>query len=179
MVNEEPHGKKRHALFISSLVRTKAEDYCLYRMGCVFLFGRKSSWKLPCPTYYRAEPYFNPPLGNLYTMPLSQQRAGRLGKSALWQAAVSECRGLTRRPRGCPLFEGVVAAVLSQQGPVSHRHSHTPQLAFPSAWNVRYCYVSTPSISLCTIPANGAVAKQKREILKFLFFSLKHSLSTS
>lgn len=78
VVNEDPYGKKRHALFIPSLVRAKAENYRLYQVGCVFLFERKSSLELPCPTWYQAEPRFNPSLRNLYTMPpLSRGQARR------------------------------------------------------------------------------------------------------
>lgn len=43
---KNPHGKKRHTLFVSSLVRTKAENDGLYQLGCVFLYEKKSSWKL-------------------------------------------------------------------------------------------------------------------------------------
>lgn len=116
----------------------------------LFLLTEKATGNYPAQHNSEQIPILTPPLRNLYTVSLSQQRPDRPGKLALCQATVSECQGLTRSPKRCS-FEREVKTLLSQQGSVNHRHSQEPQFAFPQTWNFRYCCISTLSIFLFTI----------------------------
>lgn len=116
----------------------------------LFLLTEKAAGNYPPQHNSKQIPILTPPLRNLYTVSLSQQRPSRPGKLALWQAAVSECQGLTRSPKRYS-FERVVKTLLSQQGFVNHRHSQEPQSTFPQTWNFRYCCISTQFIFFFTI----------------------------
>lgn len=101
-----------------------------YIKWVVFFYLReRAAWNYPAQHDTKQNPVLTLPSETCTQCPHSAEgRPG--GKSVLWQAAVSECQGLTRRPRGRSSFERVVATVLLQQGPVSHGVA-TPQRLLP------------------------------------------------
>lgn len=54
----------------------------------------------PAPHNSEQTPHITRLLRDLYPVPLTEQRPGSPGKSAVWHAAQSECQGVSISPRG-------------------------------------------------------------------------------